>query len=161
MKYCGYELKEVYGVFLMKNGIYESYWQTAAAAEPHAERLREAYGETRVDRGYQIHDTATQQIVPNTSKFYDILEDAMVDMRDIVFQTYSLRVEVLDLLRNALPIGTTIEAIRISDPYKRVKPGTKGEIMTINDKGLIYVKWETGTRGFVLYGEDKYKVVNP
>lgn len=162
MQYGGFEIKDAYGIYIQRHGMYyEKYYDTKQDAEQDLKKVETNFGHSIIHKGYQIVDQASQKRADQSDKLYRTRDLAVSDLRAIAQQAYRLRHEVVDILRSALPTGTTVEAIRITDPVKLVDPGTKGVISSVNNDGMIYVKWETGIRGFIMYGQDEYKVVKP
>lgn len=64
------------------------------------------------------------------------------------------RREIVDLLRQAYPVDTKVQLIKMDDPYS-VPVGTKGTVRHVDDMAQIHIAWETGSSLAIIYGEDK------
>lgn len=63
--------------------------------------------------------------------------------------------------RNFPAVGTKVELVSCSDPYTMLKPGTRGEVVFVDDTGTVHVKWENGaTLGMVGQAGDRFKVIS-
>lgn len=61
-------------------------------------------------------------------------------------------------VKEKYPVGSIVELTSMDDA--QAPPiGTKGVVTAVDDIGSIHVKWETGSRLAVLYGEDACKIV--
>mgnify|MGYP000569730970 FL=1 len=67
--------------------------------------------------------------------------------------------EKLDFIKNRYPIGTRIKLDYMDDSYA-VPSGTLGTIDYIDDEGQIGVSWDNGSSLSLLYGVDKFEVVD-
>ena len=67
--------------------------------------------------------------------------------------------EKLDFIKNRYPIGTRIKLDYMDDPYA-VPSGTFGTIDYIDDEGQIGVLWDDGRNLALIYGVDKFEVVD-
>lgn len=67
--------------------------------------------------------------------------------------------EKLDFIKNRYPIGTRIKLNCMDDPYA-VPSGTLGTIDYIDDEGQIGVSWDNGSSLSLLYGVDKFEVID-
>lgn len=67
--------------------------------------------------------------------------------------------EKLDFIKKRYPIGTRIKLDYMDDPYA-VPSGTFGTIDYIDDEGQIGVSWDNGSSLSLLYGVDKFEVVD-
>ncbi len=67
--------------------------------------------------------------------------------------------ELLKQLREYYTPGTRVELIRITDPYTKLKPGDKGEIIGIDDQGTLHVAWSCGSTLGLIFEEDEYRKV--
>lgn len=66
----------------------------------------------------------------------------------------------LNQLRETYPAGTRVELISMDDPYnKKLKPGCKGTVRSVDDMGTIHVSWDCGSSLGVVYGEDSCRKV--
>lgn len=72
--------------------------------------------------------------------------------------TFGVPKEVLAQLRQQYPKGARVELLKMEDP--QAPPiGTKGTVMGVDDIGSIMVRWDSGSRLSVVYGEDACKIV--
>ena len=63
--------------------------------------------------------------------------------------------EALQALRERYPKGTRVELVHMDDPYNRkLVPGCKGTVISVDSIGTIHVAWDCGSRLGVAYGED-------
>lgn len=67
--------------------------------------------------------------------------------------------EKLDFIKNRYPIGTRIKLNYMDDPYA-VPSGTLGTIDYIDDEGQIGVSWDNGSSLSLLYGVDKFEIID-
>ena len=67
--------------------------------------------------------------------------------------------EKLDFIKNKYPIGTRVKLDYMDDPYA-VPSGTLGTINYIDDEGQIGVLWDDGRNLALIYGVDKFEVVD-
>ena len=67
--------------------------------------------------------------------------------------------EKLDFIKKRYPIGTRIKLNYMDDPYT-VPSGTLGTINYIDDEGQIGVSWDNGSSLSLLYGVDKFEVID-
>lgn len=67
--------------------------------------------------------------------------------------------EKLDFIKNRYPIGTRIKLDYMDDPYA-VPSSTLGTIDYIDDEGQIGVSWDNGSSLSLLYGVDKFEVID-
>lgn len=66
----------------------------------------------------------------------------------------------LALLKERFPIGSRVELVHMIDPYnKKLVPGCRGTVQSIDAIGTIHVSWDCGSSLGVAYGEDSCKVV--
>lgn len=67
--------------------------------------------------------------------------------------------EKLDFIKNKYPIGTRVKLDYMDDPYA-VPSGTLGIIDYIDDEGQIGVSWDDGRTLALIYGVDKFEVID-
>lgn len=61
--------------------------------------------------------------------------------------------KIVDAIRKNYTLGSRVELMQMEDA--QAPPiGTKGTVMGVDDTGSIMVKWDTGSRLNVVYGED-------
>lgn len=64
----------------------------------------------------------------------------------------------IDELKLMFPIGTKIELIHMDDK-QAPPPGTMGVVTSVDDIGTIHIGWQTGSSLGLVYGVDKFKVI--
>ena len=64
-------------------------------------------------------------------------------------------------LRSTYPSGTKIILSCISDPYTKLKAGSKGTVQFIDDAGQIHVLWECGLELALIEGTDRFSILQP
>ena len=63
-------------------------------------------------------------------------------------------------LKEEYPVGCRVELIHMEDPYNRkLTPGCRGTVRSVDDIGTIHVDWDCGSRLGVAYGEDSCRKV--
>lgn len=73
---------------------------------------------------------------------------------------YNIGKETLEKLRKDYPAGARVELIHMDDPYsKKLYPGSKGTVRSVDDMGTIHVRWDCGSSLGVIYGEDSCRVI--
>ena len=73
---------------------------------------------------------------------------------------YNISEKTLELLRAEYPTGTRVELICMDDPYnKKLHPGSRGTVKSVDDMGTIHVRWDCGSSLGVVYGEDSCRVI--
>lgn len=55
-------------------------------------------------------------------------------------------------------VGDVVELVHMDDA-QAPPVGTRGEVMFVDDIGQIHVRWENGSTLALIYGEDRFKVV--
>jgi len=66
----------------------------------------------------------------------------------------------LEFLRETFTEGTRVELLAMDDPYnKKLKPGCRGTVKSVDDMGTIHVSWDCGSSLGVVYGEDLCKKI--
>lgn len=61
---------------------------------------------------------------------------------------------VVDIVRKLYPAGCRVELVRLDDPYSKLTPGERGTVVTVDDTGTVFVKWDSGSTLGVIYGVD-------
>ena len=74
-------------------------------------------------------------------------------MRDSRFPTRAQ----LEKLRAQYPKGIRIELVHTSDPYTKLKPGTRGTVEFVDDAGTIQIAWDNGSGLGMVPGEDEVR----
>lgn len=62
-------------------------------------------------------------------------------------------------LRMRYPEGTIVELISMGEDIQRVPDGTIGTVISVDDIGTIHVRWRTGSSLGLIYGVDKFKIL--
>lgn len=62
-------------------------------------------------------------------------------------------------IKNTFKVGTRVKLIHIVDP-KNISPGSTGTISHVDDLGTIHVKWDNGRLLGLIYGEDKFEIID-
>lgn len=63
--------------------------------------------------------------------------------------------ETLANIRQQYPKGARVELVKMKDPFnKKLSPGSKGTVVTVDDIGTIHVAWDCGSSLGIVYGED-------
>ena len=65
--------------------------------------------------------------------------------------------EIVERLRKQYPPETSVELVRMNDPYSKLKPGDTGKVLWVDDIGTLHVDWNCGSILGVVYGEDLVK----
>jgi hypothetical protein len=55
--------------------------------------------------------------------------------------------------------GKRVKFISSSDPYTRINYGTLGTVRFVDDAGTVHVKWDDGSSLGMIYGEDRFVVI--
>lgn len=71
----------------------------------------------------------------------------------------TIRPEVLKQLRETYPKGTLVELIEMNDPYRKMPPGLKGEVVCVDDAGSIHVNWQNGSTLAAIHGIDRIRKI--
>ena len=69
-----------------------------------------------------------------------------------------IKERILQRLRAEYKEGDRVELIQMDD-IQAPPPGTKGTVICVDDIGTIHVKWDTGGRLGVAYGEDSCRKI--
>jgi len=70
-----------------------------------------------------------------------------------------IRAERLKELREEMKPGTRVELIQMNDPYTSLRRGDMGTVTDIDDTGTVFVSWDKGSSLGLVFGEDHYKKV--
>lgn len=66
----------------------------------------------------------------------------------------------LAALREKFPAGARVELVRMDDPYNTtLVPGSRGNVLYVDDAGSIHVRWDCGSGLAVAYGVDECKII--
>ena len=60
--------------------------------------------------------------------------------------------KVIDRLRSIYPTGTRVVLEKMDDPYTKLKPGSCGKVIHVDDGGGIHVQWDNGPSLAAIYG---------
>ena len=63
------------------------------------------------------------------------------------------------LLRKRYPPGTRVELLRMNDQYTKLSRGATGTVISVDDIGTIHVNWNSGSSLGLVYGEDSCRVI--
>lgn len=96
-------------------------------------------------------------INPDNYKRFETLEDAEDYCRNNEIASYT-RKELVEKSRELYPAGTRVELVEMDDPQAPPK-GTRGTIWTVDDAGSIHVRWDNGSSLSLIYGVDRFNVV--
>lgn len=69
--------------------------------------------------------------------------------------------EQVERLRERYPIGSRIELHEMLDDPCPIEPGSKGELLYIDDGGVLHIKWDNGRGLGVVPGKDVFSVLSP
>lgn len=58
------------------------------------------------------------------------------------------------------PPGTRVELIYMDDPYAKLEAGEKGTVTAVDPLGDIEVEWDSGSNLKLIYGVDRFRVIN-
>ncbi len=58
------------------------------------------------------------------------------------------------------PPGTRVELIYMDDPYSKLEPGSKGTVTRVDPLGDLEVNWDSGSCLKLIYGVDRFRVIN-
>lgn len=61
--------------------------------------------------------------------------------------------EIVERIRREYPKGTRVELVRMED-IQAPPEGTLGTVLGVDDTGSLLMRWDTGSRHNVVYGED-------
>lgn len=67
--------------------------------------------------------------------------------------------EVVQMLRKQYPKETRVELISLDDPHVKLAPGTQGTVLSVDDTGTIFVRWDCGPILGVVCGVDSIKMI--
>jgi len=73
-------------------------------------------------------------------------------MNNIISQT------ALKSLRARYTPGARVELVSMSDPYTNLKPGDRGEVITVDVLGTVHIQWDNGSTLGAAYGADVVKL---
>ena len=62
--------------------------------------------------------------------------------------------ETVERVRHSYPVGCRVELISMNDPYEKLLPGEQGTVISVDDTGTVFVRWDCGSGLGVVYGVD-------
>ena len=60
-------------------------------------------------------------------------------------------------IKKAYPPGTRIELLSMNDAFAPIPSGTRGTVSFVDDIGTIHPKWDNGRTFGVIVGEDSFR----
>ena len=66
--------------------------------------------------------------------------------------------ELVSRVKAMYPRGRRVEVDYMNDPYG-VASGTQGTVMYVDDIGTVHVRWDNGSSLGLVYGEDRFHLV--
>ena len=66
--------------------------------------------------------------------------------------------EQIAALRERYPHGTKVKLLAMDDP-QAPPVGTLGEILGVDDAAQLLVRWETGSSLSIIFGVDRFEIV--
>ena len=66
--------------------------------------------------------------------------------------------ETVERVRRQYPAGTRVELVRMDD-RQAPPPGTKGTVLAVDDTASLIMRWDSGSRLNVVYGEDVVRII--
>jgi hypothetical protein len=67
--------------------------------------------------------------------------------------------EMLKQLKEYYKPGTKVELIRMNDPYRKMPPGLRGEVIFVDDAGTVHCFWSNGSTLGVVFNEDECRKI--
>jgi hypothetical protein len=67
--------------------------------------------------------------------------------------------EQVERVRSQYPIGTVVEVVSMSDPYRDMPSGTMGVVTNVDDTGTVFANWTNRSSLGAVYGEDVIRKV--
>lgn len=58
------------------------------------------------------------------------------------------------------PPGTRVELIYMDDSYSKLEAGDQGTVTAVDCMGDIEVNWDSGSTLKLIYGVDRFRVIN-
>lgn len=62
-------------------------------------------------------------------------------------------------IKNKFKTGIRVKLIHMTDE-KNIEPGSTGTVSHVDDLGTIHVKWDNGRLLGLIYGEDKFEIID-
>ena len=67
----------------------------------------------------------------------------------------------VEQLRQRYPEGTRICLDSMENDPRPIPSGTKGMVITVDDAGQLFMKWDNGCALSLIPGEDRFHVIQP
>ena len=67
----------------------------------------------------------------------------------------------VEQLRQRYPEGTRICLDSMENDPRPIPAGTKGTVITVDDAGQLFMKWDNGCSLSLIPGEDRFHVIQP
>lgn len=67
----------------------------------------------------------------------------------------------VEQLRQRYPEGTRICLDSMENDPRPIPSGTKGTVITVDDAGQLFMKWDNGCSLSLIPGEDRFHVIQP
>ena len=64
-----------------------------------------------------------------------------------------------EMIRRMFPVGKRVKLLFMND-IQAVPSGTLGTVDYVDDIGTIHVNWDNGSTLGLVYGEDKFEIIN-
>lgn len=61
------------------------------------------------------------------------------------------------LIRKQYPAGAKVELVSMDDPYTKLRSGDRGIVISVDDTGTVFVRWDNGSMLGVVFGVDRIK----
>jgi hypothetical protein len=153
---CPYIVVHAWAVRSLKHSLYLDYYTT----KDEAAAMNMGDPSNIVVPGWQICHEHTGKIAPNTQVFYTEFNDLKDDYKQMVGLTIkNLNPDVIAFLREQYPRGTRIELIEVKGKYSSLPKGLQGSVRYVDDIGTIHMDWGNGNELRLVFGVDKYKLV--
>ena len=55
--------------------------------------------------------------------------------------------------------GDRVELISCDDPWTKLKPGSVGTVIIVDDTGTVHVSWDSGSSLGLIPGEDQWRIM--
>jgi hypothetical protein len=67
--------------------------------------------------------------------------------------------ETVARVRAQYPKGARVELVYMNDPWSKLSPGERGEVIAVDDTATVHIAWDCGSSLGAVYGEDVIKLV--
>ncbi len=65
----------------------------------------------------------------------------------------------VEALRKQYPPGTMIRLVFTDDPYTKLKPGDRANVISVDDAGQLVLQWENGSSLSLIPGVDRFEKI--